>query len=228
MTAELKPLPSCSKPEMRLVIWPDESLKHAVAPFPEDNISSRLVRETAGAMIRSMYKHYGVGLAAQQVGVPFRIFVMDSQWTNGEKKMPRIFLNPTVTGTGEGAQELTHPGEGCLSFPYNYRSPVARLDRLELEWVDFKGETHHQWFEGMEAIIIQHEMDHLNGFCFIDHLSPLKKDRAIRKARKTRRRYRKGYKRALSELKNATSSKEYLLKRQQAFEAGVRSGGVNA
>lgn len=220
-----KALPECSKPELRLVIWPDTSLKHPVAPFPEENLDTRVVRDTAGAMIRSMYKHYGVGLAAQQVGIPFRIFVMDSQWmTNGAKK-PHIFLNPKVTEIGEGAQALNPPGEGCLSFPYNYKSPVTRLDKIELEWSDFKGEVHHEWFEGYEAIIVQHEMDHLNGYCFIDHLSNLKKDMAIRKARKIRRRYRNGYKRTLRELKNAPRTKEYCLKRMRAFEQGVREGG---
>ena len=217
-----KTLPPCSKPELRLVIWPDKSLKQPVAPFPEKSISSKVIKDTAGAMIRTMYKYYGVGLAAQQVGIPFRIFVMDSQWMKNSSKRPRIFINPVVTEIGEGAQALNPPGEGCLSFPYGYRSPINRIDKLELEWLDTKGEVHHEWFEGYEAIIIQHEMDHLNGYCFIDHLSNLKKDIAIRKARKIRRRYIKGYKKTLNELKNAHRTREYCIKRMKAFEQGMR------
>jgi len=219
----LKPLPSCSKPELQLVIWPDESLKYPVDPFPETNISAPVVRETAGAMIRAMYKHYGVGLAAQQVGIPFRIFVMDSNWHLNGKRKPRIFLNPQVTEIGDGAQMLAPPGEGCLSFPYNFKSQIQRIDKLELEWIDLKGKVHHEWFEGHEAIIIQHEIDHLNGYCFYDHLSKLRQDIAFRKAKKIRRQYKKGYKRAINALKHAHKTKAYNLKRAQAFEQGLRA-----
>lgn len=224
---ELKQLPESKKPELRLVIWPDENLKYPVRPFPEADLNTKLVRNTAGAMIRAMYKHYGVGLAAQQVGIPFQIFVMDAQWTTTNKKRPRIFLNPRVTDIGDGAQQIPYPGEGCLSFPYEYRNPVRRLDKLELEWVDFNGTTHHEWFEGYEAIVIQHEMDHLMGYCFIDRLSRLKRDMAIRKARKIRRQYRKGYRRTLNNLKHATRTKAYALKRAQSFEQGYREAKAN-
>jgi peptide deformylase len=213
------------KPELRLVIWPDETLKMPVAPFPEEGLGTELVRDTAEAMIQAMYKHHGVGLAAQQTGIPFQIFVMDTKWTEEDaSKTPRVFLNPRITDIGQGAQQLQWPGEGCLSFPYGYRNPVRRLDKLELEWLDFEGEAHHEWFEGYEAIVIQHEMDHLMGFCFIDRLSSLKRGMALRRARKVRRRYRKGYKGALAKLKHATRTPEYALKRAQAFEQGFREG----
>jgi len=222
---EQLPEPKDQKLDLGLVIWPDKFLRHPVAPFPEENLGTRLVKNTAGAMIKTMYKYQGVGLAAQQVGVPFQIFVMDSQWHNeGSKKHPRVFLNPRVTEIGDGAVELKRPGEGCLSFPYDYRQPVARVDKLELEWLDFKGESHHEWFEGYDAIIIQHELDHLAGYCFIDRLSPLKRDMALRRARKMRRRYENGYKKMLKSMKNAPRTKEYQLKRGAAFDAGVRAG----
>jgi peptide deformylase len=217
---ELSTLPESKRPELRLVIWPDKSLKDAVAPFPEGDISSRLVRDTAGAMIRSMYKHYGVGLAAQQVGIPFQMFVMDSQWTQTNRKKPRVFINPRVVNIGEGAQQLPTPGEGCLSFPYDYRHPVARLDKLELEWLDTNGNVHHQWFEGYEAIIIQHEFDHLMGFCFYDRLSRLKRDMAFRKARKIRRKYGKGYKRGLNQMKHSGQTPEFARKALATIEQG--------
>jgi len=217
-----------AKPEkldLGLVIWPDKSLRHPVAAFPEENLRTRLVKNTAGAMIKTMYKYQGVGLAAQQVGVPFQIFVMDSGWHNeGAKKHPRIFINPRVTEVGEGAIQLPRPGEGCLSFPYDYHQPVARVDKLELEWLDTKGEVHHEDFEGYDAIIIQHELDHLAGYCFIDRLSPLKRDMALRRARKMRRRYASGYKKMIKSMKHAPHTREYQIKRQMAFEAGVRAG----
>ena len=205
-----------------MVIWPDERLHDPVSPFPEEHLGSKLVRNTAGAMIRSMYKHYGVGLAAPQAGVPFQIFVMDAYWTQeGNKKKPRVFLNPKITGVGEYVTELPHPGEGCLSFPYDHRAPVQRHDRVELEWLDFKGNTHHQWFDGYESIVIQHEFDHLLGFCYIDRLSPLKKDMALRRARKMRRAYRNGMRGTVKMFKKMQNGPEAVVNRNKRFEAGT-------
>jgi len=219
----MEPLPECKKPELKLVIWPDECLKYAVADFPEQELSSQEVRNIAGGMVRAMYKHYGVGMAAPQVAIPFRIFVMDAYWTKeGSKKHPKVFLNPEITGVGDYAVELPHPGEGCLSFPYDYHSPVKRHDKIELQWMDFKGDTHHEWFEGYEAIVIQHEYDHLNGHCFIDRLSLLKQGMAIRRARKMRRRYRNGMKRGMQLFKQMQKSPEGMWDRNKAFEARRR------
>lgn len=211
-------------PELEIVIWPNKSLAIPVSPFPEKDLNTKLVRNTAGAMIKTMYKYYGVGLAAPQVGVPFQIFVMDAQWTQeGNKKKPQIFLNPKIIDVGKQVQQLKPPGEGCLSFPYNYKSPVKRLDKVQLEWFDFSGNKHQKWFEGYEAIIVQHEIDHVLGHLFIDRLSPLKRNMAIQKARKIRRQYKKGYKKTISKLKNAPKTKEYNMKRQKAFEEGYRN-----
>jgi peptide deformylase len=212
------------KIELELVIWPDETLKHPVRNFPEADLGSRLVKNTAGAMIKAMYKYHGIGLAAQQVGVPFQIFVMDPGWHDEKaKKQPRVFLNPVVVNIGDGRISVPAPGEGCLSFPYKYRAPVQRFAEIELEWYDFHGCVQREWFEGFPAIVVQHEMDHLNGFCFIDHLSPLKYDIAIRKARKIRSRYKKGFQKTLKAMKNAPRTKEYNAKRQQMFEEGYRT-----
>lgn len=211
-------------PELELVIWPDKSLSIPVAPFPKKDLNTRLVKNTAGQMIKTMYKYYGVGLSAQQVGIPFQIFVMDASWVQKSKKKARIFLNPKIIGVGTGVQQLAHPGEGCLSFPYDYRQPIKRYDKIKLSWLDFSGERHTEWFEGHEAIVAQHEIQHLLGYLFIDLLSPLKRDMAIRKARKIRRKYKKGYKKGISNLKNAPRTKEYNLKRAKAFEAGLKSG----
>lgn len=218
-----------SKINLEMVIWPNKNLKIPVGPFDEKSLNTKLVRNTAGAMIKTMYKYYGIGLAAQQVGIPFQIFVMDPNWTKpNTKKKARIFLNPKIVDVGERTQQLNPPGEGCLSFPYNYRQPIKRFDKVELEWLDFNGNVHHEWFSDYEAIIVQHEMDHLLGHCFIDRLSPLKRDIAIRKARKIRRQYKKGYKRTISKLKNAPRTKEYALKVAKAFEEGLRSKKTTA
>jgi peptide deformylase len=155
------------------------------------------------------------------------MFVMDANWVSSGKKKPRVFINPRVTGMGEGVIQMSGQGEGCLSFPYDYRNPVRRLESLELEWLDLKGEVHHEWFTGHEAIIIQHEIDHLMGYCFIDRLSRLKRNMAITKARKIRRQYRKSYKKMLRNLKNATRTREYAFKRAQAFEQGYRETKAN-
>ena len=215
----LDTLPECKKPELKLVIWPDECLKYAVAPFPEEYLGSIVARNTAGRMIRAMYRHHGVGLAAQQVAVPFQIFTMDAYWTQPDKsKHPRVFLNPQITGVGDWTTALPHPGEGCLSFPYDFKSPVRRHDQVELEWLDFKGKVHHEWFEGYEAIIVQHEMDHLTGHCFIDRLSQLKQGIAYRRARKMRRRYFSGMKQGLKMFKAMQKGPEALADRNNHFE----------
>lgn len=207
--------------KLELHIWPDPTLKAPVMNFPEKELGTPIVRRTAEKMLEMMYQYKGIGLAAQQVGVPFRLFVMDPQ-TDGTKN-PRVFLNPRVTEIGDKMIQVLSPGEGCLSFPYGYRQPVPRVDRLELEWLDYDGSVRHEWFEGSDAIIIQHEMDHLMGYCFIDRLSWVKRTMAISKARRIRGQYRKGMRKGVAAVKNAKRTPEFNLKRMAAFEAGVRA-----
>lgn len=224
MKTHMKPLPEAKKTELKLVIWPDECLRYAVAPFPEKELGSKLVRDTAGGMIRAMYKHYGVGMAAPQLAIPFQIFVMDAFWTQPDKsKHPKVFLNPKITGVGKYMTELPHPGEGCLSFPYDFHGVVRRHDQVELEWLDFEGEVHHEWFDGYEAIVVQHEFDHLNGYCFVDRLSQLKQGMAYRRAKKMRRLYRNGMKKGLATFKQMQKSPDALLDRQKNFEANRKT-----
>jgi peptide deformylase len=196
---------------LNLSIWPDPGLKQPVGNFPEADLGSPLVRQTAEQMIAWMKKLKGIGLAAQQVGIPFRIFVMQKD----EESEPRVFLNPRIIEAGDKWIQVTSPGEGCLSFPYGYRQPVPRHDRVRLQWQDFEGVKYDQWFEGSEAIIVQHEVDHLNGFCFIDRLSWVKRDMAIRKARSIRARYKKGMRAGVAAMKNAPRTPEFNRKRLQ-------------
>tara|TARA_R110000765_G_scaffold49675_2_gene101067 strand:+ start:988 stop:1554 length:567 start_codon:yes stop_codon:yes gene_type:complete len=172
-----------------LVIWPDVGLTEVVAQFAEDDLGSDMVRNIAASMLASMYHYRGVGLASTQVGVPFAIFTTDFTWQgqNDNPKTPRVFLNPVISGASAEAQQLGGKGEGCLSFPYQFNSPVTRHQSISLDYYDFDGEKHTETFSDYEAIVIQHEFDHLRGACFIDRLSPLKKDMAIRKARKVRK-----------------------------------------
>jgi peptide deformylase len=192
--------PAAGKMELRLVVWPDGSLGEPVHGFSDEQIKSKLVRNTAGAMIRAMYSMHGIGLAAQQVGVPGAMFVLDVNWHTSGRKVPKIFLNPVMLEFDGGVVEMAGKGEGCLSTPYGFFAPVARSERVLLEWTGLDGETYKEWFDGVESIAIQHEVDHLHGVLFIERLSRLKQDIFKRKARKIRRRYKQGYERTKREL----------------------------
>lgn len=192
------------KLELKMVVYPDKILKQKALAFTEERVlgaDRALTRQIAGAMIRNMYEYQGMGLAAQQVGCPFAIFVMDTDWVQWGTKKPCIFLNPVIKEYGEDTIALSPPGEGCLSTPYGYRAQVGRANRVLMEWKDLNWETHEAWFEGTEAICVQHEIDHLHGFLFVDRLSRLKQDIFKRKAKKLRRRIINNQKTMLKEMK---------------------------
>ena len=130
-------------------------------------------------MLESMYAAPGIGLAAVQVGVPKRIIVMDLA-REDEPPQPRHFVNPEITWASE---EMAVREEGCLSVPEIY-DEVERPARVGLKYLNYQGEVVEEDAEGLLAVCIQHEMDHLNGVLFIDHLSRLKRDRAIAKVKK--------------------------------------------
>ena len=130
-------------------------------------------------MLETMYAAPGIGLAAVQVGVPKRVIVMDLA-REEEPPAPRYFVNPEITWASE---EMAVREEGCLSVPEIY-DEVERPARVGLKYLNYKGETVEEDAEGLLAVCIQHEMDHLNGVLFIDYLSRLKRDRAIAKVKK--------------------------------------------
>ena len=130
-------------------------------------------------MLETMYAAPGIGLAAVQVGVPRRVIVMDLA-REDEPKAPRYFVNPEITWASE---ELAVREEGCLSVPEIY-DEVERPAQVGLKYLNYQGEVVEEDAEGLLAVCIQHEMDHLNGVLFIDHLSRLKRDRAIAKVKK--------------------------------------------
>ena len=133
-------------------------------------------------MLETMYAAPGIGLAAVQVGVPIRVIVMDLA-KEDEKPSPQYFVNPEILETDEETQTYE---EGCLSVP-DYFDEVERPRRAKLRYLNYEGEQVEEWAEGMYAVCIQHEMDHLQGTLFIDHLSRLKRNFAINKVKKAKK-----------------------------------------
>jgi peptide deformylase len=133
-------------------------------------------------MLETMYAAPGIGLAAIQVGVPQRVIVMDLA-KEDEPPAPRYFVNPEILETSDEFQTYE---EGCLSVP-DFFDEVERPTRARLRYLNYNGEQVEEWAEGMYAVCIQHEMDHLQGTLFIDHLSRLKRSFAINKVKKAKK-----------------------------------------
>jgi len=133
-------------------------------------------------MLETMYAAPGIGLAAVQVGVPIRVIVMDLA-KEDEKPAPRYFVNPEILETIEETQIYE---EGCLSVP-DFFDEVERPKKVKLKYLGYDGKEVVEWAEGMYAVCIQHEMDHLQGTLFIDHLSRLKRNFAINKVKKAKK-----------------------------------------
>ena len=138
-------------------------------------------------MFETMYDAPGIGLAAVQVGVPKRVLVMDlgEPEEEGGKPVrePRVFINPEIVTHSDDEVPYT---EGCLSVPDQY-AEVQRPDRIRAKWLDERGERHEEDLDGLLAVCLQHEMDHLEGVLFIDHLSKLKRDMVLKKLAKMRK-----------------------------------------
>ncbi|MBQ1541772.1 peptide deformylase [Caulobacter sp. CCUG 60055] len=130
-------------------------------------------------MLETMYDAPGIGLAAIQVGVAKRVIVMDLA-REGEDKQPRYFVNPEILWRSEDTLPYE---EGCLSIPEIY-DEVDRPARVRVRYLNYQGEQVEEEAEGLFAVCIQHEMDHLEGVLFIDYLSRLKRDRAVQKVKK--------------------------------------------
>jgi len=130
-------------------------------------------------MLETMYAAPGIGLAAIQIGVPKRVIVMDLAKPD-EEPAPRYFVNPEILWASEETQPYE---EGCLSVPEIY-DEVERPAHVKLRYIDYNGKTVEEDAEGMYAVCIQHEMDHLDGVLFIDHLSRLKREQAVKKVKK--------------------------------------------
>ncbi len=160
-----------------IVQYPDPVL--AATAEPIDTITDE-IRELAANMAETMYDAPGVGLAANQVGVLKRIVVID---ISEERDELLTLINPEVV---EASDELCEYEEGCLSLKGLYEK-VKRPDEVTVRYMNLDGETREFTATGLLAVCVQHEIDHLNGEVFIDHLSKLKKDRARTKLQKIRR-----------------------------------------
>ncbi len=134
------------------------------------------LRKLADDMLETMYDAPGIGLAAPQVGILRRLLVIDVS-KDEEEKAPMVFINPQVVARSEerGTYE-----EGCLSIP-DYYAEVERPAAVTVEYVDREGKQQSVEADGLLAVCLQHEIDHLNGVLFIDHISKLKRDMVIRK-----------------------------------------------
>lgn len=162
---------------------PDERLKK-VAQKVEKVDSS--VQKIMDDMLEMMYKTNGIGLAATQVNIHQRIVIIDVNYSeeNGTPKQPLYFVNPELVKT---SKELNVYQEGCLSLP-NAFDDVERPATCTVKALDYNGEEFTLECEGLLATCIQHEIDHLNGILFADHLSRLKRDRMLTKLKKSKKR----------------------------------------
>lgn len=140
------------------------------------------IRSLIEDMTESMYAAEGIGLAAIQIGVAKRVLVIDLDQKEGNRN-PRAFINPKITWASE---EMAVFEEGCLSVPEIW-DDVERPARIKAEYLDTDGKLQTLEADGLLATCLQHEMDHLNGVLFIDHLSRLKKNMAIKKLTKVKK-----------------------------------------
>jgi peptide deformylase len=163
---------------------PDPRLRKISSPV--EKVDDEL-RALIADMFETMYDAPGIGLAAIQVGVPKRLLVMDlgePAEEGGEPvREPRVFINPEILTHSDEDVPYT---EGCLSVPDQY-AEVLRPDHIRARWLDENGKQHEENLDGLLAICLQHEMDHLEGILFIDHLSKLKRDMVLKKLAKARR-----------------------------------------
>ncbi len=145
------------------------------------------IRTLVADMFETMYEAPGIGLAAVQVGEPLRLLVIDLQEPTEEGgepvRDPRIFINPEIL---DPAEDHNIYNEGCLSVPDQY-AEVERPAACRARWLDLDGVQHDERIEGMLATCLQHEMDHLEGILFIDHLSRLKRDMILKKLAKLKK-----------------------------------------
>ena len=164
---------------LKIVEVPDPLLKKKSAKV--ENIDDAL-RKTLDDMLETMYDAPGVGLAAPQVGILKRMVVIDVS-REDEPKRPYKMINPVITAHSD---ETVIHDEGCLSVPEQY-APVERYETVTAEYTDENGKRQTVRADGLLAICIQHELEHLDGKLFIDHLSKVKRDMIIRRVEKERR-----------------------------------------
>lgn len=165
-----------------LVIAPDPRLKMKSAPVEAIDDS---IRALARDLLDTMYASRGIGLAAVQVGVHKRMLVVDVGEREEGTSNPMCLINPEIV---EENPELSVYNEGCLSFPGQY-SDVERPKTVRIRYLDLSGNSQEIEASGLLATCVQHEIDHLNGIVFVDHVSSMKRDMILRKMKKIKKHY---------------------------------------
>jgi len=163
-----------------IIILPDKRLRSVSKPVVEIGDD---VRTLVADMFETMYEAPGIGLAAIQVGVPLRLVTMDLSKKEAESQ-PKIFVNPEIVWSSEAMSTYE---EGCLSIP-EIHEDVDRPARVKVKYLGVDGQPLEEEADGLFATCIQHEVDHLNGVLFIDHISKLKRDRIVKKFTKAAKR----------------------------------------
>lgn len=162
-----------------IIIAPDPRLKEVSKPVETVDDDLRALMDD---MLETMYDAPGIGLAAIQVGVPLRVIVMDLA-KEDEEPAPLYLVNPEIIWSAE--DERIHE-EGCLSLP-EYYEEVVRPDEVKVRYLDYQGEIREKHCKDMDAVCVQHEMDHLEGVLFVDHISRLKRQMILRKLQKAKK-----------------------------------------
>ena len=167
---------------MQIIVAPDSRLNQIskIVEIIDDSIVS-----TLDQMLECMYQNNGIGLAAPQVGILKRLVVIDCS-DNKDKKKPLKLINPEIIKLSKNVSEFE---EGCLSLPSQY-AKVTRPSEIILKYKNIEGFTCEREFIGLEATCIQHEIDHLDGKLFVDHISKLKKNIILKKLNKFKKKYR--------------------------------------
>jgi peptide deformylase len=172
----IRPIIEVPDPRLRQISKPVETFDAALQTLIDD-------------MLETMYDAPGIGLAAIQVGEPIRLLVIDLQESADENaeepgpRNPRVFINPEFADPSEDVNVYS---EGCLSIPDQY-ADVERPATIRATWLDREGKAHDEVIDGLLATCLQHEVDHLNGIVFTDHLSRMKRDMLLKKLEKQRK-----------------------------------------
>ncbi|MCX7558636.1 peptide deformylase [Sulfitobacter sp. F26204] len=148
---------------LKIVLWPDPRLAETCAPIAEITPD---IKTLAADMLETMYAAPGRGLAAPQVGVMQRMFVMDTGWKEG-KSDPLVCINPMLQ---EVSEDRVDNDEGCLSIP-GVQARISRPAQVRMVWTGLNGARYVQSFDGFAATCVQHELDHLDGVVTFDHLA---------------------------------------------------------
>lgn len=159
--------------KLKLIIAPDSRLNLVSKHADPLNPATFAILDQ---MLEIMYRSNGIGLAAPQVGILKRLIVMDCSLQNAENKVHK-FINPKIV---EISKDMSEYEEGCLSLPTQY-AKVVRPNEVKIEFINEEGKENTRVFSGLEATCIQHEIDHLNGKLFVDHISKLRKNIIIKK-----------------------------------------------